>query len=582
MREIVRLLSYLLRMSRNISFSRPAVALALLCGLVSGLGLTGLLAIIGDAVAGRRSPDLLIRFIGLCLLVPASRLISQSIFNLLTTRAIFETRLQTCRKILAAPLRSLEESGPHRLLASLTDDITTLTTALTQIPLLCLHVGVVVTVLIYLGWLSWQMLLIVLGIMVVGALSYSLAMSKARRNFGLLREEMDKLFAHFRSLIHGAKELKLHSRRRKVFVESSLIPAGDTIRRLSAVSNITFTAAAVWGNLLFFIAIGILLFGLSGTGWMEARIVSGYTLSLLYIMTPLEVIFQIMPSLGRAAAAVRKLDRLGLDLSSKVEETSPASSAVPVPAGGWQRLELAKVRYAYHAGAGAEDFGVGPLDLVFRPGEIVFLTGGNGSGKSTFAKILTGLYIPEEGEILVDGRPVTGENRESFRQMFSTVFSDFFLFENLIGVEGEDLDAAARDYLVRLQLDKKVKVEGGVLSTLDLSQGQRKRLALLAAYLEQRPIYLFDEWAADQDPQFKEVFYFEIVPELKARGKTVFVISHDEQYFALADRLIRLRDGQVEWDRLQGSAPAVPAAEAGRRRSGTSSVPRPEEPLTPA
>jgi putative ATP-binding cassette transporter len=551
MLELSKLLSYLFRMSRNISFSRAAIVLALVTGVASGLGLTGLLAIIGNGIAGKADPHLLYRFIGFCILVPTSRLISQSIFNLLTTQAVFETRLQSCRRILAAPLRRLEESGPHRLLATLTDDITTLTNALTQIPLLCLQVAVVVACLIYMGWLSWRLLLVVLAFLAVGAVTYSFAMGRARRHLILLREETDRLFAHFRSLIHGAKELKLHSRRRGTFLSTDLIPTGQAIRRLSSISNIIFTGAAVWGNLLFFILIGFLLFAPLGSGSVEARIVSGYAICLLYIMTPLEVIFQILPNLSRAGAAMRKLERLGLDLASPVSETSAADER---PVAGWQQLELTNVRYTYSGGNGAESFGIGPIDLVLRPGEIVFITGGNGSGKSTLAKILTGLYIPDAGELRLDGRPVTSEIRESFRQMFSTVFADFFLFDTLIGSDGINLvalDEAARDYLVRLQLDKKVKVEKGALSTLDLSQGQRKRLALLAAYMEQRPLYLFDEWAADQDPQFKAIFYFEIVPELKARGKTVLIISHDDQYYDLGDRLIKMKDGQIEWDRMQ-------------------------------
>lgn len=553
MLEIGKLLSYLFRMSRHIHFSRAAIAFALLAGLASGIGVTGLLAIIAAAVAGRTDPQLLYQFIGLCILVPVSRMISQGIFNVLTTQAVFETRLQSCRRILDAPLRRLEENGAHRLLAILTDDVTTLSTALTQIPLLCLQVGVVVACLIYLGWLSWWLLLILLGFMAVGSTMYIFAMGKARRYFGLLREETDRMFAHFRSLIHGAKELKLHLPRRTTFISSALVPTGHAIRRYSAIGNLIFTGAAVGGNLLFFISIGLLLFALPGSSFVDTRIVAGYALCLIYMMTPLEVIFQVLPNFSRAAAAMRKLDRLGIDLASQVPETSAADET---PRADWQRLELAGVHYAYSGEAGRESFGVGPLDLAFRPGEIVFITGGNGSGKSTLAKILTGLYIPDGGEILLDGQPITSENRESFRQLFSTVFADFFLFEDLVGIEGDDLDAAARDYLVRLQLEKKVKVEGGVLSTLDLSQGQRKRLALLTAYLENRPIYLFDEWAADQDPQFKAIFYFEIVPELKARGKTVFVISHDDQYYSLGDRLIKMKDGQIEWDRMQDVAPA--------------------------
>ncbi|HVR09198.1 MAG TPA: ATP-binding cassette domain-containing protein, partial [Thermoanaerobaculia bacterium] len=184
----------------------------------------------------------------------------------------------------------------------------------------------------------------------------------------------------------------------------------------------------------------------------------------------------------------------------------------------------------------------------------VFITGGNGSGKSTLGKLLTGLYVPDAGSLRVDGKAVTSENRESYRQLFSAVFADFYLFAGLIGDGAGDLDAMAREYLLRLGLDKKVKIAGGSLSNLDLSQGQRKRLALLVAYMEQRSIYLFDEWAADQDPHFKAIFYHDLLPDLKARGKTVFVISHDDQYYALADRLIKMKDGQIEWDRRQGAA----------------------------
>jgi putative ATP-binding cassette transporter len=185
----------------------------------------------------------------------------------------------------------------------------------------------------------------------------------------------------------------------------------------------------------------------------------------------------------------------------------------------------------------------------------VFVIGGNGSGKTTLAKVITGLYLPQSGRVRFNGQIVTERNQETYRENFTAVYSDFFLFENLLGLEHHELDEQARDYLKQLRLDHKVEVKDGVLSTIDLSNGQRKRLALLTAYLEDRPVYLFDEWAADQDPVFKNFFYLHILPELKQRGKTVFVISHDDQYYGVADRLIKLDYGQVSTDSLISTAP---------------------------
>ncbi len=176
--------------------------------------------------------------------------------------------------------------------------------------------------------------------------------------------------------------------------------------------------------------------------------------------------------------------------------------------------------------------------------------GGNGSGKSTLAKLMTGLYIPEQGEIHLDRIAIDGENREWYRQHFSVIFADFYLFDRLLGLEQTNLDEIAQTYLEKLRLDHKVKITQGKLSTTSLSQGQRKRLSLLTAYLEDRPIYLFDEWASDQDPIFKDLFYTQLLPSLRDQGKTILVIRHDDHYFHLADRLIKLDYGKIEYDRL--------------------------------
>jgi putative ATP-binding cassette transporter len=208
-------------------------------------------------------------------------------------------------------------------------------------------------------------------------------------------------------------------------------------------------------------------------------------------------------------------------------------------------LELKGVTHSYHNERDGSTFMLGPVDFTFKPGELVFLVGGNGSGKTTLAKLLSGLYMPEKGEISLDGTPITDQNRDDYRQFFSAVFYDFFLFESLLGLDPEKLDERAREYLARLQLDHKVQIKEGELSTIDLSQGQRKRLALLTAFLEDRPFYIFDEWAADQDPVFREIFYLQILSELKAKNKTVLVISHDDRYYHLGDHVIKLDYGKI-------------------------------------
>jgi putative pyoverdin transport system ATP-binding/permease protein len=280
---------------------------------------------------------------------------------------------------------------------------------------------------------------------------------------------------------------------------------------------------------------------------LEPLQLTAYILILLFMIGPLLIVMGSVPAFSRAKIALAKLAELDLSLD-KFPAEAEADNA---PATPLHDLTFSHVKHSY--GDGDNNFVLGPIDLNLRAGELVFLTGGNGSGKTTLAKVLTGLYVPEDGELSFNGQPLTDANRDSFRQNFSTVFSDGFIFETLLGLDKPELDQEARDYLAQFQIDHKVQVKDGVLSTIDLSQGQRKRLALLTAYLENRPVYVFDEWAADQDPQFREVFYYQLLPGLIAKGKTVIVISHDDRYYHVADRIISLDYGKIVRDEYAGS-----------------------------
>jgi putative ATP-binding cassette transporter len=272
---------------------------------------------------------------------------------------------------------------------------------------------------------------------------------------------------------------------------------------------------------------------------------TGYALTLLYVIVPMEILVNRLPDIGRASVAVSKIEQLGI---SEADVASPAQDNEPQRR-TWHNLDLVDVEHTYYLEKENRSFTLGPVNLSFAMGELVFLTGGNGSGKTTLAKLLMGLYTPETGALVIDGKVVSDDTRESFRQSFSAIFSDYFLFDSLLGVNSAEADRQAHNYLEELQLNHKVEVKEGVFSTTDLSAGQRKRLALLTAYMEDRPVYIFDEWAADQDPQFKETFYYQLLPELKSRGKLVIVISHDDRYYHVADRIIKLDYGKVEYDR---------------------------------
>jgi len=523
------------------------VAIALFTGLVSGVSSAWLIALIGTAVNsnGTSRSNLVWLFLGLIIVVFITGLISQIWLIRLGQKVIFDLQMSLSRRILSASLRHLEDLGAPKLLATLTDDVQSLSNLVFVIPLICVDIAIVVGCLFYLGWLSWLVLLVVFSFLFVATLSVQFLLARGERLLGLAREEQDRLFKHFRTITEGTKELKLHQARRQEFLERELQNAAESSQHYKNVSKSIFAFTANWGQILFFIAIALLLFGLPQITIVETPVLSSYILTVTYLTTPLRSILQSLPNLSRASVALQKLDSLGLSLLEQSEVIDTPQLNLKL---AWQQLNLSAVTHAYRGESAEYSFTLGPLDLTFRSGELVFILGGNGSGKSTLVKLITGLYTPETGQIYIDNQPITEQNREWYRQQFSVVFADFYLFEQLLGIDKSNLQQI-QDYLNLLQLESKVQVSDGKLSTIALSQGQRKRLALLTAYLEDRPIYIFDEWASDQDPVFKEIFYTQLLVQLRNRGKTVLVISHDDRYFHLGDRIIKLDYGKVEYDK---------------------------------
>ena len=537
---VVQLLGYLLRHSRSL------LILYLVVGTITGFANIGLLALINATLAGTADRSLLLwGFVGLCVVLAGARTGSDLILISMGESSIASMRMNLARQVLAVPLRRLEEIGPHRTLSTLTADINTISAVIKMLPVLTFNATMVVGALIYLAWLSRFAFAALLVLLILGILSYRFPVTRAFELMKRARKLNDTLFRHFRALTDGAKELRQHRPRRQTFMDDEFQSTVTEVQHQNLKSGRILAFTTAWGQLLLFVVVGLVLFVLPQLAETTTATLTGYIMTLLYLMTPLQTLMESTRHTNRASVALRRIDELGFELSAQQPEETAAHLPHQAP---WKQLDFVGVRHAFRREDHEGEFVLGPIDLRLEPGELVFIAGGNGSGKTTLGKLITGLYAPDRGEIRVDGRQVTDENRDGYRQLFSAVFFDFYLFQNLLGLERRDLDGDAAELLAQLQLTKKVRVEQGQLSTTELSQGQRKRLALLTALLEDRPIYLFDEWAADQDPRFKEVFYRHLLPKLKSASKTAVVITHDDRYFELADRLLKLEDGQIVTD----------------------------------
>lgn len=521
---------------------------AAVAGLLNGASTAGLIALINGALHHSQAlgPFLPWAFLGLALLLLLTHFASQVLLVRAAQQAVLEMRLLLSRRILASPLRQLEGIGTAQLLATLTDDVDAVSRSFSALPNLFNAIAIVLGCLLYMGWLSPILFFALVALIGIGTSSYLFLASKARRFLKRARDEQDHLFQHFRTLTEGNKELKLNQNRRHAFINEDLQPTAELTRQQNQLGFTVFAIAASWGQLLLFVTIGFFLFTLPNLLGVSSTVLSGYVLTIIYLMLPMQQVIDAIPIFSRASVALSKVESLQLTLADSAQDSdlkiSETDGIKP-----WQKLQLVGVTHRYHGGGEEQPitFTLGPLYLEFQAGEIIFIVGGNGSGKSTLAKMITGLYVPESGDIFVDALKIDDRNREAYRQQFATVFSDFYLFDRLLGLESPQLVEQVPNYLERLRLSHKVTLQGDRFSTTSLSQGERKRLGLLTAYLEDRPVYVFDEWAADQDPLFRDFFYRKLLPELKGRGKTIFVISHDDRYFDLGDHLIKLDYGQV-------------------------------------
>lgn len=483
----------------------------------------------------------LLEFSGLLAAVFMIGAASQISMTTLGHRLVYQLRRTMVKRILDTDLERLEQLGPARLLASLNSDTSHLTSAFISLPSAIYGLVLNLGGFTYLAWLSRPLFAATSAWMLLTICIAWLLMRQTHTHIEAARTIEDLLYEDYQAALMGRKELTLNRTRACEFYQKEFDNHAAAGRDREINADIFNGFNENWANVMILGSIGLIFFLAQSAGWADHAVSTTYALTILFLRTSLTSMIAAVPSLIGGSVALDKLD--SLQLPEYHPEFISASRAIPDQ---WRRLHFEDVSYRYSKTEHGESFAVGPLTFTLHSGEIVFLIGGNGSGKSTFTRLLTGLYQAQGGQILLDDHPVNEGNRSAFRSLFSSVFSDFHLFHHLLGPDGRTADEDKIDYwLELLALTHRVKVKNGRLLDTRLSQGQRKRLALLIAILEDRPILVLDEWAADQDPGYRRRFYTEILPLLKAQGKTVIAVTHDEHYFHVADRVIKMDEGHL-------------------------------------
>ncbi|AMT97169.1 MULTISPECIES: multidrug ABC transporter permease/ATP-binding protein [Psychrobacter] len=504
-------------------------------------------------------------FAGLIVLLLVTTFISQYTLTCLGHKFVYELRTKLVKQIIDTKVPQIDNLGSARLIASLSSDIQSITVAFVRMPELVQGVILSTGVAIYLGWLSLPLLLIVMFWIAMTIWISTILVKHVYQHLTGLRELNDLLYQDYQSIIEGRKELALNQHRAEKLYKTDFVTHAKSYEK-SVIKADTFHLSAVnWSNIMMFAAIGV-VFALSNYLDIPMGVATTFSLTILFMQSPLLHAVGAYPTIQTAQVALDKIHSLEL---SDYHPEFATNAAIQ----NWQSISLTDIGYRYqNIENNAQDAAtqkhdtagdiLSDVNLTLKRGDVVFLIGANGSGKSTLAKIITGIFTPTMGQVSVDEHVISDANVVDYRQLFSAIFSDQHLFKQLVGREGNDPDMTlVTSWLHKLNLQDKVSVTDERLSTDKLSQGQRKRLAMLISVAEQKDILLLDEWAADQDPAFRRVFYQTLIPELKAMGKTLFIISHDDGYFEHADRLLLMKRGKLielnAEERQRASADAI-------------------------
>lgn len=524
--------------------SKVVFIIATISAIIGGLSFSGIIYVINEGIQSEMADPQpqIIKFVIIWALYGITSVVSVYAITKAAQNVILNLRLSISQKILKATFSKLEYQS-DKILTILTTDINTISNSVNRLPNTFKNVAVILGCFVYMLYISPVLMGMFSILIFITYLLNKIPLQSYKKRMRNARDLQGDVFRLFEGLVHGLKELNLNRKLRDSYLFEILIPTATAQKDQNVQGRTSLAFFNKSGEMVLFLGMELILLVVSIYITAEFKIMIQFLMVALIAIAPLSQLGNFLPVLGQMDVAFEKIAEIGVSLDSTAREKDVKLLAKPEPAAPLAKLK--DVTYEYFVTEEDKHFVLGPINLEINPGELIFVVGGNGSGKSTLAKVICGLYLPKTGQIDSFGETIDYSNIDSYREQFNAVFTDYYLFNHFGHIENKNAMDEAKEIIRMLELEKKVKVEDNQLSTTSLSTGQRKRLALLLALLEDKPFYIFDEWAASQDPYYKDVYYTKILPDLKKQGKTVLVISHDDRYFNIADKVLVLRDGQL-------------------------------------
>jgi len=455
--------------------------------------------------------------------------------------ALYTVRMRLGEKIIQTELKGFELIGAAEIYEQILQQTTNISIVSWSICAGILAAIAFFTLTFYVAYLSGVVLLLMLAILSVSAPVYLQRSKQAKETYRKTAAAQTRLFDGLTDFLHGFKEVRLSERRSDAMADDFRSIAA-ALQEGALETHACNQGTYVFVHMVMFLLLASSIFIIPQYSTMNLGLLTEIAAVIIFMLSPVASMFNNLPEFELANHAAQGI----MEIERRLDQTVASVPAVQDdPWGGrFSQIELADLGYTHQGADGRPGFSIGPLRFTIRAGEIVFLVGGNGSGKTTLLKLLSTLYQPTSGALLVDGIPVRNENIRAYREMIATIFTDFHLFKKLYGLSSIPATEVAQK-LTTLGISSSTALSEQQFTNLNLSTGQRKRLAMVVALLEDRPLYIFDEWAADQDPKFRQYYYEVLLPELKRQGKTVLAISHDDRYFHCADRVITMEYGTV-------------------------------------